>query len=54
MQNGGTCLRDFIPLNVGGKSYGRLWLHFDITIRKQAEEELKQLAEELKRSNADL
>jgi PAS domain S-box-containing protein len=54
MQDGRTCLRDFVPLNVDGKSYGRLWLHYDITERKQAEEQLKLLNEELKRSNIDL
>ena len=54
MQGGRTCLRDFVPLNVQGKSYGRLWLHFDITERKQAEEALRQTAEELARSNKDL
>jgi signal transduction histidine kinase len=40
MQGEGTCLRDFIPLNVDGKSYGRLWLHMDISERKRAEEAL--------------
>ncbi len=40
MQGGGTCLRDFIPLNVDGKSYGRLWLHMDISERKRAEQAL--------------
>ena len=38
MKDGGTCLRDFVPLNVHGKPYGRLWLHMDITERKRAEE----------------
>ena len=37
MHDGRTCLRDFVPLNVQGKSYGRLWIHTDITERKQAE-----------------
>ena len=39
MQGGRTCLRDFVPLDVHGKSYGRLWLHTDITDRKRAEVE---------------
>ncbi|MGF7118344.1 PAS domain-containing protein [Methanobacterium oryzae] len=35
-----TCLRDFIPIFVGEKLYGRLWLHLDITERKKMEKEL--------------
>jgi PAS domain S-box-containing protein len=49
MRGGRTCLRDFVPLNVHGKSCGRLWLHFDITERKQAEEEVARLLVEAKR-----
>ena len=54
MQGGRTCLRDFVPLNVQGKSYGRLWLHFDITERKQAEEARKGRPTNWPRSNQDL
>ena len=42
LQDGRTCIRDFIPLNISKKSYGRLWHHTDITERKEAENELKE------------
>ena len=44
MQSGRTCLRDFVPLYVEEKPYGRLWLHYDITKRKQLEIKQHQLA----------
>ena len=45
---GKTVLRDFVPLRVGGKSYGRLWHHTDITERKQAEQMLQRTVERLR------
>jgi PAS domain S-box-containing protein len=38
MQDGRTCLRDFNPICINGKSYGRLWHHLDITENKRMEE----------------
>ena len=38
--HGITCLRDFIPIFVGNKPYGRLWVHVDITERKKMEKKL--------------
>jgi len=42
MQEGKSCLRDFVPLSIDSKPYGRLWLHLDITERKRTEEELHE------------
>ena len=42
MQDGKSCLRDFVPLSIGGKPYGRLWLHLDMTERKKIEEKLHE------------
>ena len=47
MRNGREFLRDFIPVHVNGKSYGRLWHHTDITERKHVEEELRKSRDEL-------
>jgi PAS domain S-box-containing protein len=43
MRNGRTCLRDFIPIVMDGKLYGRIWSHMDITERKRAEDEIQRL-----------
>lgn len=37
-----TYIRDFIPILVDGKGYGRLWLHTNITSRKRGEEILHE------------
>ncbi|XHR28944.1 MAG: CHASE domain-containing protein [Chthoniobacteraceae bacterium] len=42
--NDRTLQWDFIPLTIEGQSHGRMWLIFDITKRKQIEDELKRHA----------
>lgn len=42
MQEGRTYLRDFVPIRVDGRSYGRLWHYTDITAQKRAEEVLRK------------
>jgi PAS domain S-box-containing protein len=44
IRGGRTYLRDFVPLFIDGKRYGRLWLHHDVTERKRAEEAVLKLA----------
>ena len=54
MTGGRTCLRDFIPIRVDGKPYGRAWYHMDITERKRAEVELVRAKEEWDRTFASV
>jgi PAS domain S-box-containing protein len=37
LRTGKVLLRDFVPLTIHGESYGRLWVHTDITELKRAE-----------------
>ena len=42
LQGGKTCLRDYIPISIDGKSHGRLWHHMEITKLKQIDEALRE------------
>ncbi len=42
-----TYLRDFVPIEVDGKRFGRMWHHREITERKRAEQELRKAHDEL-------
>ena len=42
MRSGRALLRDFIPIHINGKSFGRLWQHTDISERIKAEQALQE------------
>ncbi len=44
LNDGRTLIRDFVPLFIDGRRYGRLWLHNDITERKLAEERYQRIS----------
>jgi PAS domain S-box-containing protein len=54
MQGGRSCLRDFIPISLNGSSFGRLWMHTDITERKLTETALARAKTEVEQKNQEL
>jgi PAS domain S-box-containing protein len=54
MRSGRAFLRDFTPILMGEKRYGRLWIHMDITSRRKAEEELIRKNDDLNSLNEEL
>jgi PAS domain S-box-containing protein len=54
LQNGRVSLRDFIPLAVDGETYGRLWVHTDITEREWAEKALNESRAKLETALASM
>jgi PAS domain S-box-containing protein len=54
MQNGSIFLRDYVPLTVDGKLYGRMWVHTDITDLKRKEEALRESRAKLEAALASM
>ncbi|MDG4560621.1 MAG: PAS domain S-box protein, partial [Candidatus Competibacter sp.] len=47
MRGGRLLVRDFIPILIEGQRFGRLWHHVDITERRQMEEALREVNQNL-------
>jgi signal transduction histidine kinase len=54
MSGARTFQRDYIPIRLNEKRYGRLWIHEDITGRKSIENDLNEANALLKERNAEL
>jgi PAS domain S-box-containing protein len=54
IRGGRTILRDFSPLTVDGKPTGQLWVHTDITPRKQAEQAVQSALAKLQAALASM
>ena len=50
LSDGRVLLRHFIPLVVGGRRWGRVWQHEDLTEHKRAEEERRRLERQLQQT----
>ena len=51
ISGGRLYMRDFIPIYINGKRYGRIWHHIDITSRKKAEQEILKAKEDAESAN---